>query len=231
MRAILVLMLMSLTFISESFAQTPSQPAEVKAAETQPTAPAAAPVADPATELPTADDEPVAVREPIKKGFLINPNFTVASRKLDDNNGQPNGKVRTVQLDTKLGYVFDFGLFAGAQFNYGFGSMRDSVNLPTETDITSYYAGPTIGYSCNYTGLFLSATYHALGTYDMTGIGKYEKATGYQIDLGYPVKVSENVQLGPQLSLKRIDLKDGTNALADTKVKELTPYFGLWLYF
>jgi hypothetical protein len=46
-----------------------------------------------------------------------------------------------------------------------------------------------------------------------------------------PVKVSENVQLGPQLSLKRIDLKDGTNALADTEIKELTPYFGLWLYF
>ena len=111
MRAILVLTLMSLTLISESFAQTPAQPAAVKAAETQPTpTPVTAPVADPVTELPTADEEPVAKREPIKKGFLVNPNFTVASRKLEDGQGQPQGKVRTFQLDSKLGYVFDFGL-------------------------------------------------------------------------------------------------------------------------
>ncbi len=230
MRAILVLTLMSLTLISESFAQTPAQPAAVKAAETQPTpTPVTAPVADPVTELPTADEEPVAKREPIKKGFLVNPNFTVASRKLEDGQGQPQGKVRTFQLDSKLGYVFDFGLYTGVQLNYGFGSS--SGGTATDNDLTTYYAGPSIGYSCNYTGLFLTATYIATGSYDTTGIGKYEKATGYQIDLGYPVKVSENVQLGPQLSLKRIDLKDGTNALADKEIKELTPYFGLWLYF
>jgi hypothetical protein len=226
---------MSLTLITESFAQTPAQPAAVKAAETQPTpqpvttTPAVAPVADPVTELPTADDEPVVPREPIKKGFLVNPNFTVASRKLDDDNGQPQGKVRTFQLDSKLGYVFDFGLYTGLQVNYGFGSS--SIGTASDNDISTYYAGPSIGYSCNYTGLFLTATYIATGSYDTAGVGKYEKTTGYQIDLGYPMKVSENVQLGPQLSLKRIDLKDGTNALADTKIKELTPYFGLWLYF
>lgn len=234
MRAILVLMLMSLTLITESFAQAPAQPAAVKAAETQLTqqpvaVPATAPVGDPVTELPTAEDEPVAPREPIKKGFLINPNFTVASRKLEDGQGQPQGKVRTFQLDSKVGYVFDFGLYTGLQLNYGFGSSNNGA--AADTDTTSYYAGPSIGYSCNYTGLFLTATYIATGSYDLTGVGKYEKATGYQIDLGYPVKVSENVQVGPQLSLKRIDLKDGTNALADTEIKELTPYFGLWLYF
>ncbi len=234
MRAILVLTLMSLTLISKTFAQTPAQPAAVKAAETPSTpqpaaAPTVAPVADPVTELPTADEEPVARREPIKKGFVVNPNFTVASRKLEDGQGQPQGKVRTFQLDSKLGYVFDFGLFTGVQLNYGFGS--GSTGTAPDNDLTTYYAGPSIGYSWEYTGLFLSATYIATGSYDTTGVGKYEKATGYQIDIGYPVKVTENVQVGPQLSLKRIDLKDGKNALADTEIKELTPYFGLWLYF
>ncbi len=238
MRTMFVITLISMTLITESFAQTPSQPVPEQQTSAQPTAvkPAAqttdqsvVPGADAVTALPTADDEPVAQRDPIKKGFLLNPGLTVASRKLEDNQGQPQGKVRTFQIDSKVGYVFESGLFTGVQLNYGFGSQK--MGAAAETDITTYYAGPTIGYNWNYTGLFLTATYHVTGSYDMSGVGKYEKATGYQIDLGYPVKVSENVQLGPQLSLKRIDLKDGTNALADTEIKELTPYFGLWLYF
>lgn len=222
MRAILVLTLMSLFMVSGAHAQTP-QPAAPA------TAPATAPVADPATPLPSADDEPVVPREPIKKGFLLNPNFTVAGRKLEDNNGNPQGKVRSVQIDSKVGYVFDFGLFTGAQFNYALGSTNNGA--ASDTDTSFYSVGPTIGYSCNYTGLFLSATYHAVGNYDLSAAGKYDKVTGFQIDLGYPVKVSENVQLGPQLSLKRLDLKDGTNGLVNSEIKELTPYFGLWLYF
>ncbi len=230
MRAIIVLTLFSLTLITESLAQTAQPAADKTPSTTQPTATGVTPTAEPATELPSADDEPAVVREPVKSGFVFNPNITLASRKLEDNNGQPNGKVRTLQMDSKVGYVFDFGLFAGAQFNYGVGSARPN-GAATDVDTNYYTAGPSLGYSCKYTGLFLTATYHLVGSYDQGTGGKYEKTTGYQIDLGYPVKVSENVQLGPQLSLKRIDLKDNTNAAPDRDIKELTPYFGLWLYF
>lgn len=231
MRALIIFTLLLLNQMS--IAQDQKTTTSTDASSTQ-----AAPAA---TATPTASPEPAAAApqasveaeeeapqaEPLKTGLLFNTNFTMTSRKLDMNDA-PIGEYRATQLDTKVGYVFNFGLFAGAQLNYALGS---TARTGPDTDSTAYSVGPTIGYSCSMTGLFLSATYHLLGVTDFSGVGKYEKANGYQIDLGYPMKVSESLKLGPQLTLKRIDLEDGTNGLADTKVKELTPYFGLWLYF
>lgn len=224
MRALIIFTLLMLNQMSMAQDQktttTPTPTAATPAAPAT-TEPAAAPQASVEAE----EEEPKA--EPLKTGVLLNTNFTMTSRKLDMNDA-PIGEYRATQLDTKVGYVFNFGLFAGAQLNYAIGS---SATTGADTDSTAYSVGPTIGYSCSMTGLFVSATYHLLGVTDFSGLGKYEKANGYQIDLGYPMKINESLKLGPLLTLKRIDLEDGTNGLADTEVKELTPYFGLWLYF
>jgi hypothetical protein len=180
----------------------------------------------PQSTAETTDETPSS--EPLKTGFVFNPNVTMTSRKLDQDD-QSVGKNRHVQLDSKLGYVFDSGLFAGAQINYSIGS--ESLGGAADTDISTYYFGPTIGYSCNWTGLFLTATYHLNGSSTETGRGKFEKINGYQIDIGYPMKLNENLKLGPQVSIKRLDLEDGTTGLANDEINELTPYFGLWLYF
>lgn len=175
-----------------------------------------------------SDEDLEPAKEPLKTGYLFNPNLTITSRKLEMND-QPVGQYRAAQIDAKAGYVFKSGLFAGAQINHAIGSVSGATT--TDQDSTYFSVGPTVGYSCSMTGLFLSATYHVFGSENRSGAGKYEKVNGYQIDLGYPMKVNENFKVGPQLSLKRIDLEDGTNGLADEKIKELTPYFGLWLYF
>ncbi|MBY0385372.1 hypothetical protein K2X05_09455 [bacterium] len=220
MRALIIFTLLLLNQISMAQDQKAATPTTTPA----PTTTEAAPV-DPPASVEATEEAPKV--EPLKTGVLLNTNFTMASRKVDLSDA-PIGKFRTTQLDTKVGYVFNFGLFAGAQLNYALGSTAGSG---LDVDSTAYSVGPTIGYSCSTTGLFLTATYHLLGVTDFSGVGKYEKTNGYQIDLGYPMKINESLKLGPQLTLKRIDLKDGTGGLADTKIKELTPYFGLWLYF
>lgn len=225
MRALIIFTVLLLN--QTSFGQdTSTAPAATAAPQTSST-----PEIQPVPSTSDIEEEAAAPKEPIRSGFLLNPNFTMASRKLDFDPTQEGGKFRTVQLDTKVGYVFDFGLFAGAQINYAVGNAQTNGSGGTDTDTNSYTAGPTIGYNCNLTGLFLTATYHMVGSTNITGAGKYTKATGYQIDLGYPMKINDNVKLGPQLSLKRIDLEEGSAGLADTEIKELTPYFGLWLYF
>jgi hypothetical protein len=211
MRALIIFSLMLLGF--SALAQEQTAPA--------PTAPA--------EPLPSVQaDEMPAPKEPIKTGFLLSPTITMTSRKLDMTE-QSLGKMRETQINTKAGYVFDFGLFAGAQLNYALGSYS-TAGATSDQDTTAYSVGPTVGYSDVHTGLFVAATYHVAGRSDI-GTGKYEKVMGYQIDLGYPMTINENVKLGPQLTLKRIDLEDGTNGIPDNKIKELTPYFGLWLYF
>lgn len=224
MRALIIFTLLLLNQLSYA------QDSKVKTAEPTATAPSTTAEQAP-TPAPTVEPEEdiTPAKEPMKTGFVINPNFTLASRKLEQET-QPLGKMREAHLDTKVGYVFNFGLFAGAQLNYSLGSFRSSASTQ-DADTTSYLAGPTIGYSCSLTGLFLTATYHVTGSTNITGSGKYEKATGYQIDLGYPMKISDDVKFGPQLTYRNIDLKDGTGGLANKEIKELTPYFGLWLYF
>ncbi len=209
-------------------ADTAATPATQTAPQPEASPAAPAPVAPVATGSLESDEELEPAKEPLKTGFLFNPNLTITSRKLEMND-QPIGQYRAAQIDAKVGYVFGSGLFAGAQINHAIGSVSGATT--TDQDSTFFSVGPTVGYSCSVTGMFLSATYHAFGSNNLSGAGKYEKVNGYQIDLGYPMKVSDNFKVGPQLSLKRIDLEDGTNGLADEKIKELTPYFGLWLYF
>ncbi len=176
----------------------------------------------------TETQEPEVTVAPRNTGFVFNPTVTLTSRKLEFNDQQV-GKMRVVQFDSKVGYVFNFGLFAGAQLNYTTGSM--SSGGAADTDVSTHYAGPTVGYSSESTGFFVSATYHLLGSSTMAGLGKYEKIQGLQVDIAYPMTVNENLKFGPQVSIKHLDLKEGTSGLADDKFKEVTPYFGLWLYF
>lgn len=157
---------------------------------------------------------------------VINPNLTYFSRNLEQTTGSNlvNDKVNVLTIDTKAGYLFNYGLFVGGQVAFETGKSGG-------TDLTNYFFGPTVGYSCDVTGLFLTATYHLLGKSDLDAAGEYSKVTGLQIDVGYPLVLTETMKFGPQLSWKNLDLKDGSNGLADNKLKQLTPYFGLWLYF
>lgn len=158
---------------------------------------------------------------------VVNPNVTYFSRNLDQTTGanQVSNKLNVLTVDGKAGYIFDFGLFVGGQAVFEAGSISGSSN------IRNYFMGPSVGYSCDITGLFITATYHVLGASDLGSYGEYSKSSGLQIDLGYPMELTENIKFGPQISWKSIKNTNGTNGLADTTTKQFTPYFGMWFYF
>lgn len=162
------------------------------------------------------------------QGVILNPNVTYFSRDLvDPNAGSPTAELNALILDIKSGYVFDFGLFAGLQGSYNIGENAG-------TDLNSYQLGPSVGYyDVKHTGLFITATYHLLGMYEQeTGATKteFDKITGLQIDLAYPMELTDSIKLGPQLSYKRLKHED-SDTRVDRSTKELTPYFGLWFFF
>ncbi|MBY0314801.1 MAG: hypothetical protein K2Q26_04745 [Bdellovibrionales bacterium] len=158
--------------------------------------------------------------------WVVNPSLTYFSRKLEQTagNNQIAGKLNVLTADVKGGYIFDYGLFVGVQAVYETGSGSGN-------DMTNYFVGPSVGYLSDDTGIFITATYHVVGTSDMDAAGKYGKAQGLQIDLGYPMMITEEIKFGPQLSYKAIKYTDGDAGLADNTTKQLTPYFGLWLFF
>jgi hypothetical protein len=224
----LVVLFLSLLLASASFAQTQAQqPTEQPAAATNPadTTPVPAPETSSDDSMMATEDEPVApaVNLAMPEGVLTNFNLTYYSRKLEDPAGPLNDTFNSLQGEIKVGYLFDFGLFAGVQGHYGTGKASNNT-------IKTYYAGPTIGYSCNYTGLFVSATYHVIGNSDLDTLGEYDKVSGLQLDFAYPMMLTESLKFGPQLSWR--DMKNSDSAtLGDVKTKELVPFMGLWFIF
>ncbi len=157
---------------------------------------------------------------------LINPNLTYFSRKLEQTagNNQTAGKIDMLTIDAKAGYIFDFGLFVGGQVAYEMGKSGGN-------DVTNYNVGPSVGYLSDDTGFFVSATYHLLGMSDLDAGGKYDKGQGLQIDLAYPMPITDSLKFGPQISYKSIKYTDNDAGAADVTTKQLTPYFGLWYFF
>lgn len=159
------------------------------------------------------------------QGIVINPSLTYASRDIEDT-GANIGKMDTLIIDLKSGYLFSFGLFAGLQAVHYSGSTGGS-------DLSAYQVGPSIGYTHPDVGLFFSATYHLFGSFELEGVttSEWDKVSGVQVDIGYPVAITDMISFGPQLSYKNIKHEDDDNVLADFKTRELTPYFGLWIQF
>lgn len=219
MQALIILTLLLLNPFAYG-QETTAAPATPAATAEQPTTP---PADSPEVDTTTAEESgTVMVSENFRSGILVSPSITMYKRKLDQS-GANLGDFNNTTVDLRAGYVFDFGLFAGIQAAYNFG--KDAAN-----DITTYLMGPTVGYSCKWTGVFVTATYHLMGKSDMDTAGEYDEITGLQVDLGYPLMLTETIKIGPQLSWKRLKYSDG-GVLGDYKSKEVIPSLGLWFYF
>lgn len=209
-----------LTVVNAS-GQTQSQPS---------TTPAAAPAASTATATTDADAESVETPEEVappapalglKPGPMINLGITTMSRKLEET-GVSND-FNTIVGELRGGFNFDYGLFVGATAHYDSGKLSGN-------SIQTYYAGPTVGYNCKWSGFFVAATYHLIGKSDLDTLGEYDKTTGLQVDIAYPMTLSERFKFGPQLSYRSMEASD-SDTLADNKTKELVPFMGLWFIF
>jgi len=212
--------------------QKATQPAPVAApAATAEPAPPAEPAAQPtptdAPAEPPAEETGVTIASQFRPGAFVNPGLTYFKRDLENPTPAPGAvgtaEVSTLQIDAKGGYIFDFGLIVGANLSYSTGkSGTDDINM--------FIGGPMVGYSDQYFGFFITATYHVFGTADWDTMGKYDKLSGLQVDLGYPMEISETIKLGPQISIRSIKHEDNTLA-GDYKSKDIIPSLGLWFYF
>jgi hypothetical protein len=156
------------------------------------------------------------------RGITIAPSLSYYSRKITETSALV-GEVSTLIVDSKFGYAFNSGLFVGVQANYETGKSGND-------DVSGYSAGPTVGYSDDYTGIFVTATYHLVGKMDYGVAGKYDKVRGLQIDLAYPLAITDKIRFGPQLSWKSLKYSDG-GALDDADAKGVVPSATLWINF
>lgn len=209
-------------------APTATAPATNDAATVPVTTDAAATTAPATGDLATDEEAPaVSADLSLPKGVMTNLGLTYYSREINETVNASIGTNDEVSLFTsefKVGYIFNFGLFAGATMHYDTGKASGQT-------ISTQYAGPTIGYTCSYTGLLAMATYHLVGTADYDAAGKYDKVNGLQIDLSYPMSITEKLKFGPQLTWRDMEQTEGDNALPDDKTKELVPFMGVWYIF
>lgn len=215
--------------------QTTSGPGTATAQAQAPTSTEALPTVAPETapsetasvETTDEDTAPVVNRR-MDRGVLVNLGLTYYGRNLEDTAGLPGGtndnKINTMNSEIRAGYVLDSGLFAGLTGHYDFGKQ-------SSVSINSYYVGPTVGYSENNTGIFAAATYYVWGKQDLDTFGEYDNMMGFQLDLAYPMMLTQSFKLGPQLTYRAIESTDGSNGLGDTKARELVPFLGLWYIF
>lgn len=170
----------------------------------------------------TAEDEtPMIADLRMKPGVLTNFGITYFGRKLEE--AGVSDEFNTIVGELRAGYNFNFGLFAGATAHYDTGKAAGQT-------VATYYGGPTIGYSSSMTGIFVAATYHLIGKQDLDALGEYDKVSGLQIDVAYPMMLTESLKFGPQLSYRSMKSSD-SDTLAENKTKELVPFMGLWFIF
>lgn len=157
----------------------------------------------------------------LQEGVLVNLGLTYFGRKIED--AGTTNDVNTLNSELRAGYNLNFGLFAGVTGHYDTGKSLGET-------VTRYMVGPTVGYSCSYTGLFAAATYYVFGNQDGKSLGEYEKIEGLQLDLAYPLEITSQLKFGPQLTYRSLEASD-SDTLADNKTKELVPFMGLWYIF
>jgi hypothetical protein len=123
-------------------------------------------------------------------GFALNPSYGVY--KTDRENSMS-------QLELRVGYKFDFGLYLG-----GFYNLTSQKYLADSSD---YYVGVQAGYECH--GLYGLAGYVINGDQDLTSGGvKYSGAHGMQFTFGYRLPLMEDVYLGPEITYRKVSFKD-----------------------
>ncbi len=124
------------------------------------------------------------------EGFSLNP--ALGMYKNDENNGMS-------QLELRLGYTFDFGLYVG-----GFYSLASQDWIEDSDD---FYMGATVGYE--YKGIFVLASYILAGDQDLKAGGvKYTGANGTQATLGYRALIAENIYLAPEITFRNVKFED-----------------------
>lgn len=100
------------------------------------------------------------------------------------------------QLELRLGYSFDFGLYLGGMYSLASDRFLDHTN--------HYYLGPQVGYE--YGGAYVLATYILTGEQDLASGGvKYSGTTGYQATVGYRIAVAEDIYLAPEFTYRTVE--------------------------
>lgn len=122
--------------------------------------------------------------------FILSTNVGVFSQQSTE--GTSESKLSVTNGDVNLGYLFSSGFYLGAFY----GSKNQ------ETDSTkprgSHYGGSLGIYSG---GWFLNGHYLTGGTLEKTSTDtSWEEGSGYQVDLGYQMRVAGHFFVGLQLS-------------------------------
>lgn len=219
-------------------APAPSQSLPTTPSATSATAadPGAAQVTSPEPTGDLTADGEVAIAptdRALPSGILTNLGVTYFSRTLDETVNASiatDDRINVLAGELKVGYVFNFGLFAGATMHYDSGKATRASALGGAS-VKNTYAGPTVGYTDSYTGILATATYHVYGTSDIDTLGKYDKVNGFQFDVSYPMSITEKLKFGPQLTWRDLEQTEGDAGLGDNKTKELVPFMGVWYIF
>lgn len=158
-------------------------------------------------------------------GFIFSPSFSFLESEDTDLGDYSRGS----DIDIRLGYQFKFGFYIGALY-----SLSDQEFDDFSLGNSGFLAGPTVGLTTK--GMYLFVTGIVVGDRDLnTGLVKYTRARGLQIDLGYAARLSKNFRLGPQLTYKTIEYQNaefsGIASPTDYNWDAFTPYITLWLQF
>lgn len=132
----------------------------------------------------------------------------------------------TTQLELRLGYAFDFGLFVGGFYSLGSDKFLEHTN--------QYYLGPMVGYQ--YKGAYVLASYILTGEQDLSSGGvKYSGTTGYQGTIGYRMEIAKDVFLGPELTMRTVEFENrevqGIAAPGNRKDTHILPSFAFLFKF
>lgn len=102
------------------------------------------------------------------------------------------------QIELRMGYKWDFGLYAGGFYNVASDRFIEHVD--------QYYLGVHVGYS--YKGFYGLAGYALTGEQDFTSGGvKYSRPNAYSLTAGYRMEVATDVFLGPEFTWRQVEFK------------------------
>lgn len=143
----------------------------------------------------------------------------------DENLAGVKSKSKLAETDLKLGYALQNRVYLG--FIQG---MSD-VNQDGGVDRT--LSGLSLGYFAT-PSILLSAHYFLSGSFDLGSL-KYNKPTGYQIDIEFLQSIGQNFHLGLQLAYKSVEFKEleieSIKSDISCKITELLPQMILGLNF
>ncbi len=147
----------------------------------------------------------------IKKGIYAS--LSAGYYEFQDVNNPSTGILFTSTIDKdynlsfKAGMSFQTGILVG--FNYNMNKWTQEYKTETSQqdqtyDFKSY--GPMLGVI--FKDFHLIGTYYLSGEFEYTSkttpgstsTRHYSEGSGYQVDLGYSVKVSSSVMIGPQIT-------------------------------